>query len=69
VLAALRFLRDRPATWRAREDFAHGVVGRLNRAKRDDLPTAREYASAVHVAEMLHFTSRKLVALYAGMMH
>ena len=34
-----------------------------------DMPTAAEYAEALHIAEMLAFTSAKLLVLYAGVMH
>jgi len=33
------------------------------------LPTAQEYAEALHTAEMLAFTGEKLTTLFAGIMH
>jgi hypothetical protein len=33
------------------------------------MPTAAEYAVALHTADMLAFTGAKLYMLYAGIMH
>jgi hypothetical protein len=64
--AALEYLRATLATWDARRPVAAGILDRL---LGDDTPTAAEYAEAVHIADMLVFTSTKLVTLYAGIMH
>jgi hypothetical protein len=71
VIAALDFLRATFATWEARRAIAADIVCRL--AAHDpkalaDLPTAAEYAEAIHIADTLAFTGNKLLALYAGVM-
>jgi hypothetical protein len=67
VIAALDYLRTTLAIWSDHHRPADGVLGRL--LGRSDLPSASEYAEAVHAAEMLAFTGEKLVTLYAGIMH
>lgn len=64
--AALDYLRATMATWDARRPVAAGILDRL---LGDDTPTAAEYAEAIHIADMLVFTSEKLATLYAGIMH
>jgi hypothetical protein len=66
AVAALDYLRATMATWDTRHPVAAGILDRL---LRDDTPTAAEYAEAIHIADMLVFTSTKLVTLYAGLMH
>jgi hypothetical protein len=68
AMAALDYLRATLAEWDARRPVAADVLNRLG----DDSqapPTATEYAEAIHIADMLVFTSEKLLALYAGIMH
>jgi hypothetical protein len=64
--AVLDYLRATMATWDARRPVAAGILDQL---LGDDTPTAAEYAKAIHIADMLVFTSTKLVTLYAGIMH
>lgn len=64
--AALDYLRATLATWDARRPVAAGILERLGKR---EAPTAAEYAAAVHIADMLVFTSEKLLTLYAGLMH
>jgi hypothetical protein len=66
AVAALDYLRATMATWDTRRPAAAGILDRL---LTDDTPTAAEYAEAIHIADMLVFTSTKLVTLYAGLMH
>lgn len=66
VLVALGYLRSMLATWEKRRPDAESVSNRL---KSPDLPTAAEYAEAVHIADMLDFTSEKLLSLYAGIIY
>jgi len=66
AVAALDYLRATMATWDTRRPVAAGILDRL---LTDDTPTAAEYAEAIHIADMLVFTSTKLVTLYAGLMH
>lgn len=66
VLAALDCLRSTLATWEQRRGRADDVVLRLQSPNR---PEAREYAEALHTAEMLAFTSRKLLSLYDGIIY
>jgi hypothetical protein len=64
--AALDYLRATMATWDTRHPVSAGILDRLFTG---DTPTAVEYAEAIHIADMLVFTSTKLVTLYAGIMH
>jgi hypothetical protein len=66
AVSALDHLRATMATWEERRPVAAGILGRLSG---DDTPTAAEYAEAIHIADMLVFTSTKLLTLYAGLMH
>jgi hypothetical protein len=66
ALAALDYLRATLATWDARRPVLASVLDRLSE---EGAPTAAEYAEAIHIADMLVFTSTKLVTLYAGLMH
>ena len=66
VVAALDYLRETMATWDSRRPVAAGILDRLSS---DEMPSAAEYAEAVHIADMLVFTSTKLLTLYAGLMH
>jgi hypothetical protein len=52
--------------WEARRPAAASVVNRL---ESPNLPTAGEYAVALHNAEMLVFASEKLLSLYAGIIY
>ena len=65
AVAALDYLRATLATWGAPPASA-SVSTRLVEG---GAPTAAEYAEAIHIADMLAFTSTKLVTLYAGLMH
>lgn len=65
--AALDFLRATLATWQERRPFAAEIFERLDTS--DPLPTAEDFAEALHIAEMLSFTGEKLTTLYAGIMH
>jgi hypothetical protein len=67
TMAALNFLRAVLATWSAKCRFAQDIAERMTAA--GTLPTAEEYAEALHIADMLAFTSTRLVALYSGIMH
>jgi hypothetical protein len=67
MLASLDYLRAVLVTWSAQRPFADEVAKRLSSSSR--LPTAAEYAEAIHIANMLAFASAKLDALYAGVMH
>ena len=53
-------------TWNAQRQFAVSIAERLSSPS---LPTALEYADALYVANILRFTSMKLVSLYSGIMH
>jgi hypothetical protein len=64
--AALDYLRATMAAWDTRRPVSAGILDRLVTG---DTPTAAEYAEAIHIADMLVFTSTKLVTLYAGIMH
>lgn len=64
--SALDYLRATMATWDTRRPVADDILDRLLRG---DTPTAAAYAEALHIADMLVFTSTKLVTLYAGIMH
>ena len=66
AVAALDYLRATMTAWDTRRPVAAGILDRL---LTDDTPTAAEYAEAIHIADMLVFTSTKLVTLYAGLMH
>jgi hypothetical protein len=66
VAAALDYLRATMATWDLRRPDSASILDRL---RSGDPPTAAEYAEAIHIADMLVFTSTKLVTLYAGLMH
>jgi hypothetical protein len=66
VLAALDCLRSVLTAWEARRPAAASVVNRL---ESPNLPTAGEYAVALHNAEMLVFASEKLLSLYAGIIY
>jgi hypothetical protein len=66
VLAALDYLRSVLTAWEARRPAAASVVNRL---ESPNLPTASEYAVALHTAEMLVFASEKLLSLYAGIIY
>ena len=63
--AALNFLRELLVEWTARRPFASKVVARLG----CDNVTAHAYTEALHIADMLVFTSSRLLALYAGILH
>jgi hypothetical protein len=65
--AGLDYLRSVLATWNARRAEAEQVSDRMLNAT--DMPTAAEYAVALHTADMLAFTGAKLDMLYAGIMH
>jgi len=65
--AALNYLRSVLATWDVRRPEAEQVSDRMLNAT--DMPTAAEYAVALHTADMLAFTGAKLDMLYAGIMH
>jgi hypothetical protein len=67
MIAALDHLRATLATWNARRSVAERVAACM--LQPGDMPTAAEYAEALHIAEMLVFTSAKLLMLYAGVMH
>jgi len=67
VLAALNYLRSVLATWNARRPEAEQLAGRM--VSTSNMPTAAEYAVALHTADMLAFTGAKLDMLYAGIMH
>jgi hypothetical protein len=67
VMGSLDYLRATLTTWTGRRPFADDVAARLFPPHR--LPTAAEYAKAIHIADMLAFTSAKLSWLYAGIMH
>ena len=64
--AALDFLRATMAAWAERRPLAAGILDRLSG---DEMPSAAEYAEAIHIADMLVFTSTKLLTLYSGVMH
>jgi Helix-turn-helix len=66
AIAALDYLRATMAAWAERRPLAAGILDRLSG---DKMPSAAEYAEAIHIADMLAFTSEKLVTLYAGIMH
>jgi hypothetical protein len=66
VIAALDYLRATWATWQARRPLADRVADRLTGKP---LPSAAEFAEAMHIAEMLAFTGEKASMLYAGIMH
>ena len=71
AIATLEYLRATLRTWDAQRPFAASIAERLAQVdpkSPDNLPTAAEYAEAVHIADMLVFTSEKLLALYAGVM-
>jgi hypothetical protein len=65
VLAALAYLRAEHAIWEARRPVAGQVIRQLATT---DLPSAQQYAEALHIAEMLVFMTEKLLSLYAGIM-
>jgi predicted DNA-binding transcriptional regulator AlpA len=65
--AALDYLRATLATWQARRPVATDIAERLDIT--DRLPTALDYAEALHVAEMLAFLGEKLTTFYAAIMH
>jgi hypothetical protein len=67
AITALDFLRAMLATWNVRRPTADGIAARMLRP--DDMPTAAEYAEALHIAEMLALCGAKLATLYAGVMH
>jgi hypothetical protein len=69
ALASLDFLRATMTTWNLRRQFAASIAERMEEESRSSLPTAAEYAEALHIADMLAFTSARLVALYSGIMH
>ena len=64
--AALDYLRATMAAWDASRPVAADILDRLSS---DKMPTAAEYAEALHIADMIVFTSTKLLTLYAGIMH
>jgi hypothetical protein len=66
VAAALDYLRATMAAWDERRPLAAGILDRLSS---DEMPSAAEYAEAIHIADMLVFTSTKLLTLYSGVMH
>jgi len=66
VLAALDYLRSTLTLWEKRLPTAASV---FNRLEGPNLPTASEYAEAIHIADMLVFTSEKLLSLYAGIIY
>jgi hypothetical protein len=66
AIAALDYLRATLARWDARRPVSADVLTRL---AGNDPPAAAEYAEAIHIADMLVFTSEKLLAIYAGIMH
>jgi hypothetical protein len=65
--AALDYLRSVLATWNALRLEAKQMADRMLNAT--DMPTAAEYAVALHTADTLTFTGAKLDMLYAGIMH
>lgn len=67
VIAALDYLRSTLDTWDARRPEADGVAKRLQNPSA--LPSAGDYANALHIAEMLAFVGEKLRSLYAGIMY
>lgn len=67
MIAALDHLRATLATWNARRSVAERVAACM--LQPGNMPTAAEYAEALHIAEMLAFVSTKLLMLYAGIMH
>jgi hypothetical protein len=67
VIAALDYLRTTWASWQKRRRIADRVADGLGTARPP--PSAAEYAEAMHIAEMLAFTSEKLSMLYDGIMH
>jgi hypothetical protein len=67
ILGSLDFLRAQWTTWHNRHTQATDVSHRL--AVRDKMPTAAEYAEALHTADILAFIGEKLTALYAAIMH
>ncbi len=64
ISASLDFMR---AQWQNGQAQAQDVSHRL--AFRDKMPTAAEYAEALHTADMLGFIGEKLTTLYAAIMH
>jgi hypothetical protein len=67
VLAALDCLRSMLVTWNTRWPEASHIAQRFDEPAA--LPSAAEYAAALHIAEMTGFMSNKLLALYAGIMY
>ena len=67
AVTALDYLRFVLGSWNARRPEAEQVADRM--VKATNMPTAAEYAVALHIADMLAFTSAKLDMLYAGIMH
>jgi len=67
ILGSLGFLRAQWTTWHNGHTQARNVSHRL--AVRDKMPTAAEYAEALHTADMLGFIGEKLTTLYAAIMH
>ena len=68
TISALDYLRATLATWAPRRPVAVGILDRLLPSD-ETLPTAAEYAEAIHIADMLAFTTEKLATLYAGIIH
>ena len=64
---ALDYLRFVLGSWNARRPEAEQVADCV--VKATNMPTAAEYAVALHTADMLAFMGAKLDMLYAGMMH
>jgi hypothetical protein len=69
AIAALDHLRAMHATWTVRRPEADRIADLLSKEKPADMPSAADYAEAVHIADMLDFTATKLSMLYAGIMH
>jgi hypothetical protein len=67
ISASLDFLRAQWETSHSGYGQATDVSHRL--VTRDRMPTAAEYAEALHTADMLAFIGEKLTTLYAAIMH
>jgi hypothetical protein len=67
IAGALDFLRAQWETSHSGYGQATDVSHRL--VARDRMPTAAEYAEALHTADMLAFIGEKLTTLYAAIMH
>jgi hypothetical protein len=70
AMTALDYLRATLARWDARRPVSADVLNRLAGGdSHAPALTAAEYAEAIHIADMLVFTSEKLLSLYAGIIY